>query len=85
MRYFIKSKRLHGRTLENPEDFRWHTGYPDDPIMGVVNEPTIKTKVDAFNEFAENHHIIMDQWLPIKDFNIHIVKDNEHLDFLRYD
>tara|TARA_R110000850_G_C9682718_1_gene438103 strand:+ start:136 stop:297 length:162 start_codon:yes stop_codon:yes gene_type:complete len=53
--------------------------------MGVVNEPTIKTKVDAFNEFAENHHMIMDQRLPIKDFNIHIVKDNEHLDFLRYD
>jgi len=85
MRYFIKSKRLHGRTLSNPEDFRWHTGYPDDAVMGVVNEPTIKTKVDAFNEFAENHHMIMDQWLPIKDFNIHIVKDNEHLDFLRYD
>ena len=85
MRYFIKSKRLHGRTLKNPEDFRWHTGYPDDAVMGVVNEPTIKTKVDAFNEFAENHHMIMDQWLPIKDFNIHIVKDNEQLDFLRYD
>ena len=85
MRYFIKSKRLHGRTLKNPEDFRWHTGYPDDAVMGVVNEPTIKTRVDAFNEFAENHHMIMDQRLPIKDFNIHIVKDNEHLDFLRYD
>ncbi len=90
MRYFIKSKRKHGRTLENREDFRWYRGYPDQAVMGVVgeyyeDEPHIKTKVDAFNDFAETFHMINDIWLPIKDFNIHIVKDDEHLDFLRYD
>ena len=74
MRYLIKSKRKHGRTLKNPEDFRWHYGFPDEPIMGVVNEPHVKTKVDAFNEFAENDHMITDQWIPIKDFNIYIIK-----------
>ena len=85
MRYLIKSKRLHGKNLKNPEDFRWHYGYPDEPIMGVVNEPNINTKVDAFNEFAENHHMIMDQWIPIKDFNIYIIKSTEQLNKLKYD
>ena len=29
--------------------------------------------------------MIMDQWLPIKDFNIHIIKSNEQLDELIYE
>tara|TARA_R100000995_G_scaffold64428_3_gene33568 strand:+ start:1634 stop:1879 length:246 start_codon:yes stop_codon:yes gene_type:complete len=81
MKYFIKSKRKHG----NPEDFRWYRGYPDQPVMGVVDESHVKTKVDAFNDFAEWYEISQDVDLPIKDFDIHIVKDDDHLDFLRYD
>ena len=85
IRYFVKSKRKHGRTLKNPEDFRWFNGYPDQAVMGLVNEPHVKTKIDAFNDFAEWYEIYQDVDLPIKDFDIHIVKDDDHLDFLRYD
>ena len=53
MRYFVKSKRKHGRTLRNPEDFRWFNGYPDQAVMGLVNEPHVKTKIDAFNAQVE--------------------------------
>ena len=75
MKYFIKSKRKHG----NPEDFRWYRGYPDQAVMGVVDESHVKTKVDAFNDFAETFHIINDVWLPMIDFDIHVL-DTKHND-----
>ena len=73
MKYFIKSKRKHG----NPEDFRWHRGYPDEPVMGIVDDHG--SKENAFNDFAESFHIINDVWLPILDFDIHV-----HLIFYKY-
>ena len=75
MRYLVKSKRKHG----NPEDFRWFNGYPDQAVMGLVNEPHVKTKIDAFNDFAETFHIINDVWLPMIDFDIHVL-DTKHND-----
>jgi hypothetical protein len=77
MRYFVKSKRKHGRTLKNPEDFRWFNGYPDQPVMGVVDNH--KSKENAFNDFAETFHIINDVWLPMIDFDIHVL-DTKHND-----
>ena len=71
MKYFIKSKRKHG----NPEDFRWHRGYPDEPVMGIVDDHG--SKENAFNDFAESFHIINDVWLPILDFDIHVI-DSHH-------
>jgi hypothetical protein len=73
MKYFIKSKRKHG----NPEDFRWYRGYPDQPVMGVVDDHA--SKENAFNDFAETFHIINDVWLPMIDFDIHVL-DTKHND-----
>ena len=53
--------------------------------MGLVNEPHVKTKIDAFIDFAEWYEIYHDVDLPMQDFDIHIVKDDNHLNSLRYD
>jgi|TARA_R100000935_G_scaffold41431_1_gene63115 hypothetical protein len=81
MRYLIKSKRKHG----NPEDFRWHRGYPDEPVVGIIEEPFIKTKYQAFEEFAGYYYMVNDAHLPIKDFDIHIVKSKEQEGNLIYE
>ena len=35
------------------------------------------SKENAFNDFAESFHIINDVWLPILDFDIHVI-DSHH-------
>jgi|TARA_R110002020_G_scaffold299695_1_gene515366 hypothetical protein len=80
MKFLIKSKRKHG----NVEEFRWsRSGYSDDALMGIVDDHA--SKVNAFNDFAETFHIMNDIWLPMIDFDIHVIKSEEQLGQLMYD
>ena len=84
MIYFIKSKRKHGRSA-NAEDYRWHRGYPDEPVYGKINEPHMNTKVEAFKEFAEWEELVNDIKLPMIDFNIHLVESDHPVDSEEYE
>ncbi len=81
-KFLIKSKRKHG----NVEEFRWsRNGYPDDALMGVVEEIFVTTKDEAFEEFADLYDIMNDTKLPKQDFDVHVIKSDEQLGELMYD